>query len=118
MRQSDTKGKLYIEKVLAYVDLHYAKNITLESLSGIFYISKEHLSRAFKKHTGESVTVYINKKRIIYAQQLMAVRGFSPKTAAAMAGFINIHYFYRVFKSQTGLTPIQYAQTQNINIVQ
>jgi two-component system, response regulator YesN len=117
MNQTTTRGKLYIDQVVNYVDIHYMKNMTLESLASIFFISKEHLSRAFKQHTKHTVSEYVNDKRIAYAQQLMGVRKFSPKTAAAMAGFVHLHYFYRVFKIKTGMTPIQYAKKQNINIV-
>ncbi|MFU8793038.1 MAG: response regulator transcription factor [Acholeplasmataceae bacterium] len=112
MGQRETKGKLYIEQVIAYVDTHYTKNITLESLSLVFYISKEHLSRAFKKETGKTVSAYVNEKRILLAQQLMVGRHLPIKTAAAMTGFVHLHYFYKVFKQYTEMTPIAYINSK------
>lgn len=110
MGQSETRGKLYIESVIGYIQAHYTKNMTLDSLATIFFISKEHLSRSFKRETGKTVTNYINEKRIAHAQQLMVGRNLPIKTAAAMSGFTHIHYFYKVFKRHTKMTPVAYVQ--------
>lgn len=112
MGQRETQGKLYIEQVVTYVDTHYTKNITLESLASIFYISKEHLSRTFKKETGKTVSLYVNEKRIMLAQQLMVGRHLPVKTAAAMTGFTHLHYFYKIFKQYTHMTPIDYINSK------
>ncbi len=117
MKHRETKGKMYIERVIHYVDTHYTQNITLDNLAKTFFVSKEHLSRLFKKHTSQTLTDYINEKRITYAKQLLGSRKLSPKIACAMSGFTYIHYFYKIFKKYTDLTPSQYASQQNINIV-
>lgn len=46
--------------------------------------------------------------RIEQAKQLLA-KGVAVKEAAAKVGYNNLNYFYRTFKSQTGLTPKEYV---------
>lgn len=110
--------KVQILDVQTYIDAHYTESITLADVADTFHVSKEHLSRLFKKQVGVSVQHYITNKKIDYAKRLMKKHpSLSVSTVSVMSGYIDLQYFYRVFKKETGLTPIEY-KTDNINIIQ
>lgn len=110
--------KVQILDVQTYIDAHYTESITLADIAEIFHVSKEHLSRLFKKQVGTSVQQYITNKKIAYAKYLMKKHSsLSISTVSVMSGYIDLQYFYRVFKKETGLTPVKY-KSMNINIIQ
>ncbi|OAS15391.1 response regulator [Paenibacillus oryzisoli] len=99
------RNKLDLREVAAYINRHYNESITLESLAAYFYISKEHLSRAFKTFTGETITDYIHLKRMEKAKELIVDHKLSIKHVAEMTGYPDLAYFYRVFKKHYGFAP-------------
>lgn len=99
------KHKIDMSEVQNYIHRNYKEGITLESIADYFYISKEHLSRSFKTFSGDTVTDYINRKRMEKAKQLIVEHKLSIKHAAEMTGYTDLAYFYRVFKKHNGFTP-------------
>lgn len=99
------RNKLDMGEVVIYINRNYKEAITLESIADYFYISKEHLSRVFKSFSGETVTDYINRKRMEKAKQLIVEHKLSIKHAAEMIGYSDLAYFYRVFKKHYGFAP-------------
>ncbi|WP_168735498.1 response regulator transcription factor [Cohnella fermenti] len=99
------RGRLDLEDVRGYLDRHYLDPVTLESVAQQFLVSKEHLSRAFKAHVGETLTDYVIRKRMEKARELIGAEGISIKQAAEMTGYPELAYFYRVFKKQFGYPP-------------
>ncbi|QHT60200.1 AraC family transcriptional regulator [Paenibacillus lycopersici] len=95
--------------VLAYLDRHLAEDLSLERLESLFFISKFHLSRLFKKHTGSTIHEYILYKRIALAKALLR-EGRSVTEASMDAGFNDYSGFLRMFKKKVGLLPRQYAK--------
>lgn len=71
--------------------------------------SADHLRRVFKTETGLTPNEYLRTLRINQAKRLIAAgSGMQIKEIAAAVGFYDPHYFNRVFKSETGLTPGEY----------
>lgn len=104
-RNLSNRNKLDMAEVQSYINQNYKEGITLESIADFFYISKEHLSRSFKTFSGDTVTDYINRKRMEKAKQLIVEHKLSIKHAAEMTGYTDLAYFYRVFKKHNGFTP-------------
>ncbi|WP_372663215.1 response regulator [Cohnella sp.] len=102
------KTRLVLSEVVSYIDRHYADPISLETIAQLIFVSKEHLSRAFKLTTGENITDYIIRKRMDKAKELLSIPDMSIKHAAQMAGYPELAYFHRVFKKHVGVTPGEY----------
>ncbi|MEV5027473.1 response regulator transcription factor [Paenibacillus sp. LPE1-1-1.1] len=102
---SRTKSRLVILEVQHYIDQHYMEPISLETVAHHFYVSKEHLSRAYKTIVGENMTEYIIRKRMERAKQLLVHTAISIKKVAQICGYSEIAYFHRVFKKYFGITP-------------
>ncbi|MFD0671041.1 response regulator [Cohnella sp. GCM10027633] len=98
------RNRLDLADVVAFLGLHYRDNVTLETAAGYFHVTKEHLSRAFKAHTGSNMTDYIARLRMDEARRLIE-EGLPIKQAAEAIGYADVAYFYRVFKKHVGATP-------------
>ncbi|SFB09483.1 two-component system, response regulator YesN [Cohnella sp. OV330] len=99
------RSRLDLDEIRVYIDAHFAEELTLESLSHRFFVSKEHLSRAFKAHVGTGVTDYVTMRRMVYAESLLREGKVSIKQAAKLSGYEDLAYFYRVFKRRFGFSP-------------
>ena len=53
-----------VKKTLAYVEEHYASNISLEDVANYGEISKSYLSMLFKQETGINFVTYLNQYRV------------------------------------------------------
>lgn len=112
------KSKIDILDIQKYIDNHFYETINLVDIAKKYHVSKEHLSRLFKKEVGVSVQNYIIEKRIEYSKRLLMRNGMlSIKTISIMSGYLDLQYFYRVFKRKVGITPSKY-RNDNINIIQ
>ena len=96
-----------IGSVISYINEHIAEDLSLDTLSSHFYISKYHLMRLFKSYTDRSIYRFILAKRVTLAK-LMLQSGASPSEAALRCGFGDYSSFYKAFRKETGLSPNRY----------
>ena len=94
-----------VEKALRYIHENYRANLSLETVAANVPTSPSHLSRIFKKETGEVVTDYINRIRIEKAKELLAFTDMLVYEVAETVGFRDSAYFSLVFKKTTGVSP-------------
>lgn len=99
------RNRLDLAEVQAHIGRHYQDPITLETIAQHFYVSKEHLSRAFKAFTGENVSDAIVRRRMEKAKELIVERKLALKQVAELTGYADLAYFYRVFRKHFGMTP-------------
>ena len=99
-----------INQVIHYIHNNYMSDLSLEVLSKLFFISKYHLSREFKKRTSKTVVQYINKTRIMHAERKIMETKKSLTEISHETGFSSLTHFNRVFKSETNLTPSEYRK--------
>jgi two-component system, response regulator YesN len=112
IQESKIDKKIDIFDIQKYIDTHFADAISLSDIANMYFVSKEHLSRLFKKQVGMTVQNYIIERRIDNAKRLLRRhRQISISTISMMSGYLDIQYFYRVFKRLTGLTPQEYKET-------
>ncbi len=91
-------------RVIKYLNQNMDLDITLDHLAKRFFVSKYYLCRAFKKYNGVSVHGYINRKRIMYAKQLIEA-GEPASVAAYKVGFGDYSAFYRAYVKIIGKAP-------------
>lgn len=90
--------------VLSYINDHLTEEISIDSLSKKFYISKYYLMHSFKKETGYTIGAYLHLKRLFYGREL--IRQGMPVTKACFAcGFFSYSAFSRAYKKQFGEAP-------------
>lgn len=94
-----------LSNIGAYLQKHYLTVKGLDELTERFGLSKSHLCRIFKQHTGVTITHYINALRMQYAYKLIIETNIPIKDIYIMCGYENSQYFNRVFKKIRGCTP-------------
>lgn len=98
-----------VDSVVKYINENLSKNINLEDLSKNHFISKNHLCRIFKKHTGTTVVNYLTLRRIAEAKKFLN-EGFDVKDTCEKCGFNDYSHFIRTFKNIVGVPPKQYIK--------
>ncbi|MBP1993531.1 helix-turn-helix domain-containing protein [Paenibacillus eucommiae] len=99
-----------IGPILDYVDQHLTQKIELAAASRIAGMSYFYFSKFFKKTMGISFTDYVNRKRILKAEQLLVTGNQNVTEIAREIGIENMAHFYEMFKRFNGCTPKQYIQ--------
>lgn len=107
-QKTGTSSSLKLVPVIEYIDQHFASNITLEELSAIIQVTPQHLCRMFRDNLGMRPLEYISQKRVRAAQDFLAGSNQSIAEIAALCGYDNMNYFYRMFRKYTGVTPGAY----------
>jgi len=97
-----------VVQVKYYISQHYAEGISLRSIADIFNISHTYLSKIFHDETGESFGNYIIKFRMKKAKEFLIRGKHSIEEVSELLGYNSVHYFLKVFKKETGMTPKQY----------
>ena len=100
------KHSNHIKQAITYLRQNLDKPITLDELADYVGISKYHLSRQFKIHTGSTVFKTLNAMRCAQALRLMS-EGMRVSEAARSSGFENLSYFTKVFSGLYHCLPSQ-----------
>jgi len=104
-KKSDT-----IEAVKHYVRDHIREDIYIADIAGQVFLSEQYLMRTFKKATGLSILEFITNERLRLAQELLVSTDWPINRVADEVGYGNYSYFIRLFKRNTGLTPLAFRQ--------
>ena len=100
-----SRDVLDLDEVRAHIDHYFGDPLSLQSVARLFLVSREHLSRVFKKRFGVTVNDYITERRMGRAQELLRDGDLEIKQIGRMVGYNDLAYFYRVFKKQFGYPP-------------
>ena len=101
-----------VQKAIACIDADLAGDLSLSNLSAALNISGSYLSTLFKKEMGQTLTEFINQRRIDHAKHLLRATRLQIQTIAQHCGIMDVHYFSKVFRKHTGLSPKQYREGQ------
>ncbi|MEM7756979.1 MAG: AraC family transcriptional regulator [Cyanobacteria bacterium P01_A01_bin.40] len=104
-----------IQKVRAYLEEHFAENITLDQLARIAYLSPYHLNRVFSQTVGLPPHKYRLQVQIERARSLL-LQGMPLKRIAAETGFADQSHLTRHFKRLMRVTPGQYQLQDRKNV--
>ncbi|WP_019910532.1 AraC family transcriptional regulator [Paenibacillus sp. HW567] len=99
------------QTIIQYIDDHYNEQLTLDSVSREYGISKEHLSRTFKEYMGTTFKKHLTRVRLFYVYQLLVYTDFSLLEIAMQAGFTDSRSLINCFKELYGITPQKYRKT-------
>ena len=111
-RQNSRSDSYFPESVLeiqAFLDEHFTEFSTVSEVASHFFYSREYVSRLFKRYLNTTVADYVLKRRISYAQQLIAA-GVPLIDVGFQSGFGSVSTFIRSFRSVTGMTPSAYRK--------
>ncbi len=105
----EMKRNNLIDGIIQYINNHTEDEITIDQLSEQFYLSKYHLIREFKKHSGTTIHKYIVQKKLILAKELI-LKGIPIICVYEQCGFGDYSNFFRAFKNEYGVTPKRFYE--------
>lgn len=98
----------YTEQCKEYIRKYYHQKICIPDIAEALGVSESHLSRIFKKETGESIQKYSMHMRIEGAENLLKYSEASLTEISEYLCFSSQSHFGKVFKVYKNMTPKQY----------
>lgn len=103
--EKNTYNSRRIEKVMAYSNQNFQKQISLAEVARITNMTESAFSRFFKLRTGMTFIDSLTEIRLGHASRLLIETTQSISEIAYDCGFNNISNFNRIFKKKKGCTP-------------
>jgi AraC-like DNA-binding protein len=108
---ADHKAGDLLEKIESYMKSNFSANISIDSISETFYMSKTRLKMLFKETVGIGIMQHYNRLKIEEAKTMIREEAYTYTEIAERLGYSSIHYFSNSFKKATNMTPSEYART-------
>ncbi len=112
--ESAPKASNLMQRAILYMNQHVLQEIKIDDICAALHMSKYNFCRRFKKTTGITVMEYILKTRLVIAKSYLLKGNSSISEISDKCGFSSLSYFCRVFKEDTGKTPLQYRKGQGM----
>lgn len=100
----NTPFRKEIQAAIAYIEEHYAEDITVTKVAESLHLSSNYVSNLFKSETGIRFVEYLNRYRIRKAKLLLQDPSWKVYEVAQKTGFQETSYFCKVFKELEGKT--------------
>jgi len=105
-----------LQGVVRYIyDNCFTSDLTVEDLCRICNYSPTHLRKLFVKFFQMPPTKYIRHIKLEFAKNMLVLSHKSISQVARETGYRDIAHFDRVFKKETGVTPLEYRSMNFIN---
>jgi two-component system response regulator YesN len=111
------ENKERFNRIISYINSHYAEKIFLRELAGEFCFNKNYICFLFKRYTGNTFSHYILNRRIDESKKLLESTNLPLRVIAEKTGFSDNCYFNRVFKAICGISPHQYRLKMEKNSI-
>ena len=115
--KNTSAGEDRTKKVINYISENYNKNISLEDLASISYMTTNSFCRYFKNRTGKTAFQFIREFRINKACQMLINGEKNISQICFDTGFNSLSSFNRVFKSLKHISATEYkSKYSNLTI--
>lgn len=102
-----------VNSAINHILHHLEASLKLNTVAATLHISPDYLSAAFKKETGVTFTQFVKQQKIGAAKEILKNTTLSIVEIASSLSFSNQSYFCKVFKEETGMSPITYRNLIN-----
>jgi two-component system response regulator YesN len=102
------RSRELIPGVIEYLKQNYRNNITLNDLSGHFYVTPSYLSRRFREKTGLTFVEYLEEIRLEKAKEYLTSSDAKITDISEQVGYLDPNYFSKIFKRKYHLSPSDY----------
>lgn len=101
-----------IQSAISYMNDNYQKSLGIEDVAKVSLLSQSYFSYLFKNITSKTFVEYLNGLRISKAMELLMNTDNRVLDICYEVGFNNIHHFNKLFKQQTGVSPLYYRKNK------
>lgn len=99
-----------IGRIITLISYDLSAPLTLKYIASLMNVNASYLSATFKKECGETLTNYVNRKRMENAAQTLLHTDKQIQIIAEECGILDTNYFIKMFKKYYGVTPTQYRK--------
>lgn len=101
-----------LDEVMTYIEKHMSEKITLDDTARRFLVSESTISQLFRKKLNVSFYHFVTQRRLIAAKAKI-IEGETLEQVCCQVGFSDYSTFYRAFKREYGISPVQFRKLQN-----
>jgi len=106
-----------IKKAQDFIEKNYQEKITVEQLASMFALGRRNLERRFKKATANTVVEYIQRVKIEAAKMSLENSRENVNEVMYNVGYTDTKAFRSTFKRITGLSPMEYRNKYQRELV-
>lgn len=106
-----------IRKAQEYIEHNFEDKITVDQLASMLALGRRSLERRFKKATSNTVTEYIQRVKIEAAKKDLETGRKNINEVMYDVGYADVKAFRTTFRKITGLSPIEYKNKYNKELV-
>jgi len=106
-----------IKKIQTYIEANYQDKISVNQLADMFAIGRRNFERRFKKATNNTVIEYLQRIKIEAAKRSLERSRKNISEIMFDVGYTDTKAFRDVFKKITGITPVEYRNKYNRQVV-
>lgn len=106
-----------IKQVQEYIEKNFAEKIMVDELAKKFAVGRRNLERRFKKATSNTIIEYIQRVKIEAAKMSLESSRNNVNEVMYNVGYVDPKAFRITFKRFTGLSPVQYRNKYNRQLV-
>lgn len=104
------KNTEFAERFYTWLSEHYREEISLDDIADYVGLTPAYCSAMIKETTGTSFSKSLIGMRIGKAKELLLNTKKKIYEIAMETGYSDVKYFNRVFKKETGITPVHYRK--------
>lgn len=108
LHKTEDKAEATIAKLKRYIEENLGGELTRSVLAGQVYLSEDYITRLFIRETGQTLPVYIARRRMEKAAKLLRESADPISKIAMEVGYSNFSYFSKTFRDYVGSTPNEY----------
>lgn len=114
-RKNQKVSEVLVSQILEYIHANYKTLSDIGTIADEFHLSKDYLSRIFKKHTQTTVMSYINSLKIDAARRILVGTCDRLSKIAEEVGISSELYLNKLFKATYGISPGKYRKENRDN---
>ncbi len=107
-------SKKYIviyKKFKNLIEVSFTKNLSVSDYASKLAITQHHLNHIAKEVTGKTATDIVRARGVLEAKRWLSFTDYSVSEIAAELGYFDSSYFAKIFKAETGSSPLEFKST-------
>ncbi len=108
-------AKEQFDRAVAYMTENISKNISLEDVAHHCTVSVSRLKVVFKEISNDSPISHFIELKLEKAKCMMTETSKNFTQISDELGFASVHYFSKIFKKKTGMSPTEYVKSMGKN---
>ena len=115
IEKRDSINDFYVNEAIAFIEINYNSDITVEDLADICGLNRNHFSKIFKQIVQITPQQFIIRYRMNKACEFLADRKLSVTEVGCLVGYKHPLRFSRAFKTTFGVSPREWRNNNVVN---